>query len=80
MTCHPATLSSCHPVTLSPSLPVTLQVGGMRVVTRPRTSESEKPAEKAKEDGEEVSSSCTPLPPPPGISEASLARSSSEAQ
>ena len=33
---------------------VLLQVGGMRVVTRPRVSESEKPVEKTKEEGEEV--------------------------
>ena len=31
-----------------------IQVGGMRVVTKPRVSESEKPAEKPKEEGEEV--------------------------
>ena len=30
------------------------QVGGMRVVTKPRVSESEKPAEKPKEEGDEV--------------------------
>ena len=32
------------------------QVGGMRLVSKPRVSESEKPAEKTKEEGEEVSS------------------------
>merc|ERR1712156_1108889 len=31
------------------------KVGGMRVVTRPRVSESEKPVEKTKEEGEEES-------------------------
>ena len=31
-----------------------IQVGGMRVVTKPRVSESEKPVEKPKEEGEEV--------------------------
>ena len=36
----------------------------MRVVTRPRTSESEKPVEKTKEEGEEVSSAFTCTPPP----------------
>lgn len=30
-----------------------LKVGGMRVVSKPRVSESEKPAEKTKEEGEE---------------------------
>jgi len=30
------------------------KVGGMRVVTRPRVSESEKPVEKTKEEGEEI--------------------------
>jgi len=30
------------------------KVGGMRVVTKPRVSESEKPVEKPKEEGEEV--------------------------
>ena len=34
------------------------QVGGMRVVTKPRVSESEKPAEKPKEEGDEVNN-CT---------------------
>merc|ERR1711974_58234 len=31
------------------------KVGGMRVVTKPRVSESEKPVEKPKEEGEEES-------------------------
>jgi len=30
------------------------KVGGMRVVTKPRVSESEKPVEKPKEEGEEI--------------------------
>ena len=41
--------------------PVLLQVGGMRVVTRPRVSESEKPVEKTKEEGEEVRCSFSPF-------------------
>ena len=40
---------------------VLLQVGGMRVVTRPRVSESEKPVEKTKEEGEEVRCSFSPF-------------------
>ena len=35
----------------------------MRVVTRPRVSESEKPVEKTKEEGEEVRCSFLPLLP-----------------
>ena len=40
---------------------VLLQVGGMRVVTRPRVSESEKPVEKTKEEGEEARCSFSPF-------------------